>query len=92
MKKVINSDRVVRKLAKKHGAWATIVESIANGKSGALVSCNNWVFGYFEDGLIAVEADNPLDAAMIFAQIGRNLSLNGPLTLRQAKPSWPTTH
>lgn len=90
MKQAIQDDRIVRKLTQKKGAWSTIAESIAQGHSGSLVTADNWVFGYFEDGLIAIEASDPLEAAALQLDIGKHIG--GPLTFGLAEPSWPTEH
>lgn len=91
MKKAIHDDRQVRRLAKKLGAWPAIAESIAKGHSGSLIASNGlWVFGYFLDGLVALQADNPLEQAELALMMASRLP--GPVTPGLAVPSCPTEH
>jgi hypothetical protein len=58
MKQAIQDDRKVRALAERMGAWPAIADSIRRGHSGSLIA-GDWVFGFFQDGLLAFETSTP---------------------------------
>jgi hypothetical protein len=89
MKRTFNDDSEVRALAERLGAWPTIAASIRRGHSGAVI-IGEWVIGYFTDGLIAIEASNPLEAVALAGSIVAHLG--GPVGARFTSPAVPSTH
>jgi Ethanolamine utilization protein EutJ (predicted chaperonin) len=91
MKRVISNDRAVRRLAKKLGAWSAIAEAIAIGQSGVVgAGTGLWTIGYFQDGLVAIEAHNPIEQAEIALMMASRLT--GRLSCSLGEPSWPVLH
>jgi len=86
MKRILNDDAKVRALAERLGAWPAIADSIRRGHSGALIA-GNWVFGYFEDGLLAIEANHAIEAADLALRIAGRLG--GPVSARLSRPAEP---
>lgn len=61
MTQAIEDDTAVKQLCQRLGCWGGMVESMAAGQSGVL-NVDRWMIGYFADGLVAIEYDNPLEA------------------------------
>jgi hypothetical protein len=89
MKRSLRDDAQVQALAERLGAWPAIRDSIRRGHSGALIA-GDWVFGYFQDGLLAFETSSPIEAIALAGGIMQHLG--GPVSASVARPAVPGTH
>lgn len=90
MKRIIIDQAKAQTVAKRVGAWDTLVTAIGEGKHG-LLAAEGWIFAFDEDGrLIAAETSDPVEqgflTALLAAQIDGHLQAEFPM------PSWPVTH
>ena len=89
--RTIDDDEQVKALCERLGCWPPIAASIARGCSG-VVSVGNWVIGYYTDGLAAIEADSPLQAAEMALVLSHKTLNGGPRGVRLEQYQRPMTH
>lgn len=89
MNRFITDDQQVQALAERFGVWATIAAQIAADQSGTLVA-DGWVFLFFQDGLVALKTDDPVEIAMLTAAVAAHI--NGPKTYGIGFHKPPVTH